>query len=394
MKKVLFVIPTLRMGGAEKALVSLLNSLDPNRIKADVFLFEHGGVLQNQLPDWVNVLPEDTVTRAMTLELRTYWCDLLKKGRISAAAARLWISIRSPLRAKMGMKPVSSWKTVSRHIPSLPGRYDAAVGFLEGFADFFALDKTDASRRIAWIHSDLGTQQITAEDAERYRQFDSVATITEACRESFAGSVGVSKNNVSVIKNIVSRDQILKMADAEDPDWKEGIAHIVTVGRLEYQKGSDIGLEACRVLAEKNTEFCWHFIGTGSLMDKLRNKALQYGLLDRCVYEGQKENPYPYMKRAEILVQPSRVEGKSIVLDEAKILGKAIVAADYPSVSDQIENGVTGIVAKTSPEVLAESIIRLIDDVKLRQTLEKNAGEAALDTTEAELERLYALIEA
>ena len=132
----------------------------------------------------------------------------------------------------------------------------------------------------------------------------------------------------------------------------------MTVGRLEYQKGSDIGLEACRVLAEKNTEFCWHFIGTGSLMDKLRNKALQYGLLDRCVYEGQKENPYPYMKRAEILVQPSRVEGKSIVLDEAKILGKAIVAADYPSVSDQIENVVTGIVAKTSPEALAESIIR------------------------------------
>lgn len=393
MKNVLFVIPTMRMGGAEKALVSLLNSLDPNRIKADVFLFEHGGVLQNQIPDWVTILPEDAVTRAMTLELRTYWRDLLRKGRIAAAGARLWISVRSPLRARLGMKPVSSWKTVSKHIASLPGRYDAAVGFLEGFADFFVLDKTNAANKIAWIHSDLGTQRMTAEDAESYRLFDSAATITEACMESFADAAGVSRDKVCVIKNIVSRDQILKMAEEVEPNWREGIPHIVTVGRLEYQKGSDIGLEACRVLAEKNVEFCWHFIGTGSLIDKLRSKSAQYGLEERCEYEGQKENPYPYMKRAEILVQPSRVEGKSIVLDEAKILGKAIVAADYPSVSDQIENGVTGVVAATSPEALAEQIIRLIDDPALRKKLEKNTREAACDTTEQELEKFYGLIE-
>lgn len=393
MKKVLFVIPTMRMGGAEKALVSLLNSLDPNRIKADVFLFEHGGVLQNQIPDWVTILPEDAVTRAMTLELRTYWRDLLKRGRIAAAAARLWISIRSPLRARLGMKPVSSWETVSKHIAPLPGRYDVAIGFLEGFADFFVLDKTDAAKKIAWIHSDLGTQQTTETDAESYRQFDSVATITEACKESFIGSIGVPENKVYVIRNIVSSEQILKMANEENPNWKEDVPHIVTVGRLEYQKGSDIGLEACRLLAEKNIEFCWHFIGIGSLMDRLMKKALQYGLQDRCVYEGQKENPYPYMKRAEILVQPSRVEGKSIVLDEAKILGKAIVAADYPSVSDQIENGVTGIVADISSEALAAQIVRLIDDSDLRLMLGKRACEAATDTTMEELETFCSMIE-
>lgn len=393
MKKVLFVIPTMRMGGAEKALVSLLNSLDPKRIEVDVFLFEHGGVLQPQLPDWVTVLPEDAVTRAMTLELRTYWRDLLKRGRIAAAAARLWISIRSPLRARLGMKPVSSWETVSKHIAPLPGRYDVAIGFLEGFADFFVLDKTDAAKKIAWIHSDLGTQQTTETDAESYRQFDSVATITEACKESFVGSIGVPENKVYVIRNIVSSEQILKMANEENPNWKEDVPHIVTVGRLEYQKGSDIGLEACRLLAEKNIEFCWHFIGTGSLMDRLMKKALQYGLQDRCVYEGQKENPYPYMKRAEILVQPSRVEGKSIVLDEAKILGKAIVAADYPSVSDQIENGVTGIVADISSEALAAQIVRLIDDSDLRLMLGKRACEAATDTTMEELETFCSMIE-
>ncbi|MBQ3849018.1 MAG: glycosyltransferase, partial [Clostridia bacterium] len=70
MKRILFVIPTMRIGGAEKALISLLNSTDQRRVSVDVFLFEHGGVLQKQIPDWVNILPEDIVTRAMTLELR------------------------------------------------------------------------------------------------------------------------------------------------------------------------------------------------------------------------------------------------------------------------------------------------------------------------------------
>ena len=50
-KKLLFVIPTMRIGGAEKSLVSLLKSLDPNQISADVFLFEGGGKLQAQIPE-------------------------------------------------------------------------------------------------------------------------------------------------------------------------------------------------------------------------------------------------------------------------------------------------------------------------------------------------------
>ena len=88
--------------------------------------------------------------------------------------------------------------------------------------------------------------------------------------------------------------------------------------------------------------------------------------------EGLTPNPYPYMKRADLLVQPSRVEGKSIVLDEAKILGKAIVVTNYPSVYDQIEDGVTGIITGMEPEQIADGIQRVLEDAGLRKTLEGN----------------------
>lgn len=393
MKRILFVIPTMRIGGAEKALISLLNSTDQRRVSVDVFLFEHGGVLQKQIPDWVNILPEDIVTRAMTLELRTYWKDLLHNGKLGAAIVRLWMSIRSTIRGRLNMKPVSSWNTIKKHITPIKEEYDVAIGFLEGFADFYALDKSVAKKKIAWIHSDLGKQRLSSEDIETYNRFDSYVTITDACKETFATAINITSDRVSVISNIVSPEQILKLSEETTPEWRKDIAQILTVGRIEYQKGSDIGLEACKVLADMGIEYCWHFIGTGSLLDKLRKKASLYGLDDKCIFEGQKENPYPYMKNADIIVQPSRVEGKSIVLDEAKILGKAIVAADYPSVTDQIENGYTGIIAKTTPEDIADSIVRLLRNDELRRNIENNNIKTVSDLTKQELGKLYSLVE-
>ena len=394
MKRILFVIPTMRMGGAEKALTSLLNNLDPERVRVDLFLFEHGDVLQNQIPPWVTVLPENRTTRAMTLELRTYWKDLLRQRRISAAAARLWMSLQPPLRTRLRMKPASSWEIASRRIPALAGEYDAAIGFLEGFADFYVLDKVSAKMKVAWIHSDFANLLLPDADIDRYRQFDAYATITEACRISFSQATGVSPDRISVIENVVSANQIRAMAAKGGTAWAEDVPHILTVGRLEYQKGSDIGLEACKLLAEKGQQFCWHFIGTGSLHEKLQKKVHEYGLEKCCVFEGQKNNPYPYMQRASLIVQPSRVEGKSIVLDEAKILGKAIIAAAYPTATDQIDNGVTGVIAGTTPESIADGIIRLLKDESLRHELEKNSRGASFDVSVQAINRFYTLIEA
>ena len=66
------------MGGAEKSLISLLKALDPQRVAVDLYLFETGGVLQAEVPDWVNILEADAVTRGMTLELRNYLPDVLR----------------------------------------------------------------------------------------------------------------------------------------------------------------------------------------------------------------------------------------------------------------------------------------------------------------------------
>ena len=76
---------------------------------------------------------------------------------------------------------------------------------------------------------------------------------------------------------------------------------------------------------------------------------------------GLRSNPYPYIKFADILVQSSRYEGKSVVLDEAKILDRPIVVTNYNSAKDQISDGVDGLIAKMSGEGIAEKIMEMMN---------------------------------
>ena len=109
------------------------------------------------------------------------------------------------------------------------------------------------------------------------------------------------------------------------------------------------------------------------------------------VLEGIRENPYPYMKKADILVQPSRSEGKSIVLDEAKILGKAIVVTKYPSVYDQIKDRKTGLITEITPEAIAEGIEEIIQNKELKKALENNTLEERNGNNQ-EVEKIYQMI--
>ena len=86
---------------------------------------------------------------------------------------------------------------------------------------------------------------------------------------------------------------------------------------------------------------------------------------------GVRENPYPYIKNCNFVVQPSRYEGKSVVLDEAKILSKPIVATAYPTVKDQVEDGKEGLVVEMSPNGIAQGVKQMIENEVLRKNIEQ-----------------------
>lgn len=391
MKHVLFVIDTLRMGGAEKSLVSLLKALDPQRVNVDLFLFETGGVLQAEVPSWVNILEADPVTRGMTLELRNYLGDVIRSGHIGAAFSRLWMTVR----ARFNVRPQFSWSIVEKHIPALEKNYDAAIGYLEGFPDFFVLDKVKADEKIGWIHTDYTGRRPPREEAEYYSRFDKLVTISDVCKTAFTNVFSQPADKIQILENIVLTEDIqAKSKEMVTDVWPtSGVCNLVTVGRLDHHKGIDIAAKSAKILVERGVQICWHVYGQGIMKKNLEDFIQENGLEGKFVLEGLRDNPYPYMKRADLIVQPSRREGKSIVLDEAKILGKAIVVTDYPSVHDQITDQVTGLITGMEPEAIADGIERLLKDTALKKKLEENAAQEPNRSYRA-LDRFYELIEA
>lgn len=373
MKNILMVIPTLRMGGAEKALVSLLKALDPQRVNVDLFLYEAGGVLQEEVPDWVNIIEADLLTRGMTLELRYYLKDILKSGNITAAIARMWMTANASLRSKLHLRPLFSWNVARRFIPALDKHYDVAIGCLEGTPDYFVVDKVYADRKIGWIHTDMSKRRNLAQDAAYYERLDTMVTISDACMDAFRKCFPVAGEKMRIIENIVLPQDVYRKADvAAELNWRTDCPQLITVGRLYYHKGIDVAARACKVLKDRGVDVCWHIYGDGVMHDEIAQYVKENGLEQNFVLEGLTSNPYPYMKKADLLVQPSRLEGKSIVLDEAKILGKAIVVTNYPSVVDQIKDGVTGIITGMEPEQIADGIQKVLNDPELKRSLEEN----------------------
>lgn len=93
---------------------------------------------------------------------------------------------------------------------------------------------------------------------------------------------------------------------------------------------------------------------------------------ERFILLGVKDNPYPYIKQADIYVHATRFEGKSIAVEEAQILGKVIVASDCTGNTEQIIPEYDGILLSLSSERLASEILRVLDDEQLQKKLSGN----------------------
>ena len=109
---------------------------------------------------------------------------------------------------------------------------------------------------------------------------------------------------------------------------------------------------------------------------------------DEIIFLGVRTNPYPYIRESDIVVHPSKFEGRSIALDEAKLLCKPIVVTNFSTVGDQFTNGHNATICGMNPQSIASSILELITNHERRQIYVENLKAEAHDNT-SEIEKLY-----
>ena len=167
----------------------------------------------------------------------------------------------------------------------------------------------------------------------------------------------------------------------------DGNIILCTIGHICRGKGFDFALEASEVLKRRGVKFKWVFIGK-VLEEDLLKLITDKGIEDYILLVGIQSNPYPYINLSDIVVHPSRFEGKSISLDEAKILCKPIVVTNFSTVGDQFVNRKNGTICEMNGEAVANAIVELMNDSSLRESYQKYLKTHIVDNS-SEVNKLY-----
>lgn len=389
-KDILFVMNNLNVGGAEKALVSLLQVMDYDRYNVDLLLFRREGLFLKQVPSQVHILPELENYKYFDMPFSKVVKENVLKGNFKVILSRMQFKRATGKARSAAEKEQMGWKFLAKTIEPLEKTYDAAIGFLEKNPNYFIVDKVQAAIKIGFIHNDYNELKLnTAIDAPYFQKLNAIATVSEECLKVLVKEFPDLADKFRFIPNIVSGVLVHRLSK-EEVDVSENA--VVSVGRLESQKGFDYAVEAAKILKEAGINFHWYIIGEGSERGRLESLILKHDLTRHFTLLGLKENPYPYIRKAKVFVQPSRFEGKSIAVDEAKILAKPILLTNFSTAKDQIENNINGLIVDMTPDAIAGGIIKYLGDAGYTKNI-IDALSAQNWGTEDEIIKIYRLIE-
>lgn len=389
----------MEIGGAETALVGLLNALDPTRVDVDLFLYDHRGEMMQFIPEWVNLLPQ--IPKYSVLERPIV--ELVKRGFWGIAAARMWAKRISKVAYKRsgsklenngGLDKMSKCTT-----PLLPKinqsvTYDLAISFLTPHR--IVAEKVKAKKKIAWIHTDYTRVWVDAEEELKvWQKYDYVASISGDVTNTFLQVFPSLAPKIVEIENILSPTFVRKRAELEDTDKEfrqTDKISLLSIGRYSEQKNYDNVPDICKRLINKTKlNIKWYIIGYGGDETLIRKKIKEAGMEEHVILLGKRSNPYPYIKACDIYVQPSRYEGKSVTVREAQMLCKPVVVTNYPTAPSQIRSGIDGVIVPMDNEGCAHGLAEVICDKPLQERII-----AHLKThdygNESEVEKIYTLI--
>ncbi len=404
MKKIFIAIHYMKIGGAERALLGLLNSFDTKEYNIDLFIYYHNGEFMNLIPKKINILPENRAYSMIEKPIK----EVIISGFIKIAIARLLGKFRTFIyklsHPSFNETSTDSFigKFVSLVLPNIPGKYDLAISFLTPHN--YVLDHVKALKKIAWIHTDYRSMHVNRKhDLKIWGQYDYIASISDDVTLSFISVFPELKNKIILIKNILSPSSIreqakMKVVKNEMPN-EINIIRILTVGRFTSQKNFDNIPDIChrinKILKDQNLknkyQVKWYIIGYGPDENLIKAKIVESKEMNSVKILGKKINPYPYIQECDIYVQPSRYEGNCVAVREAQILGKPVIITNYVTATSQIKNGKDGIIVDLDNQSCAEGIVKFINDKDIQNKIISNCKLANFGNEE-EVQKIYEII--
>lgn len=374
-KKLLFFIESLEVGGAEKSLVTLLNSVKFQNYSIDLMMLK-GGTFLKEVPGDVNIIFVEDLHPSIFKRFRYFIAKKIKKHNLHQAQY--------------------FWEIFKNDYRKVNKKYDVAIAYSQGFATYFVGQKIDALQKYAWVNIDYKKAGYDIEfDFPFYEKFNKIVAVSKDVEKGlFSELKKIGKNlSVEVIKDITDRNRVRQHAlKCLKINFNDNVINIVTVCRLVKQKGLFLAVQACSLLKKKNYKINWYVIGEGSERKNLQQLIIKENLQNSFFLLGADPNPYPYMKACDIYVQTSLFEGLGLTVIEASYLNKPIVCTNFPTVYDILVDEKTGLIVEMDSGRIVAKIERLILDKGLRDCLSGNLEKVDSNDKETTLQKFEKLL--
>lgn len=343
MKKILFGITSLTLGGAERVLVDLANKLSEN-YDITIFTIYANGEFEKQVCNKVKL---KTLYNKQYSELST-----IEKKIV-------------PLKVLFDKK-----KIYKKYIKE---NYDIEIAFLEGPVTRLFSVKNSNTRKIAWIHNDISLvfgsglkakikQKI---DEKIYSKFETLIFVSKENLQNFNETYrGLSQHKKEVIHNYIDKENVIEKANESlEIHFNKKNINFVTVARLVEQKAIDRFIKVHVKLLKDGYEHEVYVVGDGPEKNRLERLVKENNAEKTFHLLGKKENPYPYIKNADYFCLLSKFEGYGMVLEEAKILGKSIIITDTAA-REAVQDYKDSIIIANSEEKIYQKLKQIISNFK------------------------------
>ena len=335
MKKVLFIIPSLRGGGAEKLLSDILNRYDSSKYEVHLMYFYKNNVYIGDIPRYVK-------------QIVPFYIDDSSLTRLG------WLLLKI-LRLRDRVFKYKIRKAVDNY-------YDTIVSFLEGQSLHFHNFLVDrANKNISYVHTDFRNYPISLnnDSLNEYNNMDCIVFVSENACESFRQVFPTNYSDHKVLPNFIDIEKI--KLKANDFQMSYRIPTIICVGRLEEVKGFEILIDIAKQLENAIAEFQFRIIGAGVEENKLKRLVKVNNIEDKIIFDGFKRNPYPYIANSDILLSTSLAEGFSLVICEAMSLGIPVVSSKTDGALSLLGSG-AGILVERNANEYASAILQLLQN--------------------------------
>ena len=360
-QSLLFVMTSMGTGGIQTALRNLIAEIATlPQFHITILLFDKTNLKPDDFPSNVSIADAGEIPRVIALSTR----QILNKS---------FYLLINRLIAGFLAKYVSqkyAYKFLFRKI-KIEHSWDVAISFaqtsaksLYGGMNEFVLDCVCANKKIAFIHCDFVAMNLNnAYSLNVYNKFDRIALVSFSLKNMFDKAMPLLKNKTCVVYNCHDFKKIGSLSEENPVNYQTGCKNFISVSRISPEKGLSRVLPAISRLKDAGFKFVWTIVGGGNKKNVVAfNKMVKHLNIESFVHcVGNQDNPYRYMKNADMLLVPSYHEAAPMVFQEAELLHLPVLCTRTCSANELVEERQIGMVCDNTSQAIYEKMLNVLE---------------------------------